>query len=87
VIRSPTGFPRGRAAGKVPLAAPAPQLAEPGAELGVGHDDEVPVLRVARGRRLLREREALLQQLALDRARQVEAPADGARRREQLVGG
>jgi hypothetical protein len=81
------GVSRGRAAGEIPLAALAPQLAEAGAKLRVGHDDEVPVLGVAGGRRLLRECEALLQQLTVDRARQVEAPANGARRREQLVRG
>src|SRR5439155_27218122 len=39
-----------------------PDLAERGALLGVGDDHEVPVLRVACGRRLLGELEAFLQQ-------------------------
>ena len=48
-----------------------PDLAERGALLRVGDDDEVPVLRVARGRRLLCEIQALLQDLAWDGPRQV----------------
>src|SRR5204863_8968547 len=80
-----------------PLARPAPlevrvghlppQLAESGPLLRVGDDDEVPVLRVRGGRRLLRQPEALLQHLPLDRTRQVEALADGPGRREELVWG
>ena len=80
----------------LPLARPAaleirrgdraPQLAERRALLRVGDDDEVPVLRVARGRRLLREAEALLEHLALDRTREVEPLAHGAGGRESSSG-
>ena len=63
----------------------APDVGERRALGRVVDDDEVPVLRVARGRRLLRELQALLQHLALDRPRQVESLADRTRRREELV--
>ena len=63
-----------------------PDLSERRALAGVGDDDEVPVLRVARRGRLLREIEALLEHLALHRAREIQALPDGAGRREQLVG-
>ena len=63
-----------------------PDLPERGALLRVGDDDEVPVLRIAGRRRLLRQVEALLEHLALDRTRQIQAFPDGAGRREQLVG-
>jgi len=53
--------------------------------LGVLDDDEVPVLAVTRGRRLLRELEALFEHLALDRTREVEPLANRPRRGEQLV--
>src|SRR5439155_7549545 len=65
----------------------APQLADRGALGRVGDDDEVPVLRVGRRRRLLRKLEALLQDLALDRPREIEPLAHRARRREELVRG
>jgi hypothetical protein len=55
------GAPRGRPGREIPLAAPPPELAETRAEVGIGDDDEVPVLGEARGRRLLGEREAFLQ--------------------------
>src|SRR5689334_22601951 len=63
-----------------------PEFAECGAFRGIGDDDEVPVLRVGRRRRLLRELEALLEHVPLDRAIEVEPLPDGARRREELVG-
>src|SRR5690349_24998196 len=63
-----------------------PELAECGAFRGIGDDDEVPVLRVGRRRRLLRELEALPEHLPLDRAIEVEPLPDGGRRREQPVG-
>src|SRR4051794_28940113 len=65
----------------------APELPERGPLLRVGDDDEVPVLGVARGGRLLGELQALLEHLALDGTREVEPLADGAGRREQLVRG
>ena len=64
----------------------APELSERRLLRRVGDDDEVPVLRVARGRRLLGEGQALLQHLALDRPGEIEPFADGPRGREQLVG-
>ena len=84
-------------ASHLPLARPAsalevrvrhlaPELSEACALVRVGDDDEMPVLRVARGRRLLGEAKALLQHLSLDRTREIEPFADGARRRQQLVG-
>ena len=65
----------------------APDVGERRALRRVVDDDEVPVLRVARRRRLLRETHAVLQHLPLDRPRQVEPLADRARRRKELVGG
>ena len=62
-----------------------PEVGEPGLLLRVGDDDEVPVLGVARGGRLLRELQALQDYLLRNRARQVEPLADRPRRREQLV--
>ena len=64
----------------------SPELGEPGSQVRVGDDDEVPVLRVAPGRRLLGEAQALLEHLALDRPLEVEPLAHGAGGREQLVG-
>src|SRR4051812_37813963 len=61
-----------------------PDFTERGALLRVRDDDEVPVLRVARGRRLLREIQALLQNLAWDGPRQVEPFANRPRRGEKL---
>ncbi len=79
-----------RVLGRAPLEVGpcdvAPEVGESGPLLRLGDDDEVPVLRVARRRRLLREPQAVLEHVALDRARQVEPLADGARGREQLVG-
>src|SRR5207248_1523849 len=73
------------AALKIGIGDLAPELAERGPLGGIGDDDEVPRLCVARRRRLLRELQALLEHLALDRPAQVEPLADGARGREQLV--
>jgi hypothetical protein len=53
---------------------------------GIGHDDEVPALRVASRRRLESQVEALLQQFVFDRAGQVESLEYGPRRRQQLIG-
>src|SRR5579862_10046698 len=47
----------------------------------------MPVLRVARRRRLLGEPEALVQDLALHRAGEVEPPTHGPGRREEFVRG
>src|SRR5581483_1106233 len=82
----PLPFARAAAALEIRVCDPAPELADGCTLAGVGDDDEMPVLRVAGRRRLLREGEALLEHLALDGPREVEALAHGACRREQLVG-
>src|SRR4051794_13479027 len=76
---------RAAAALEVRIGDLPPDLAECRALVGVGHDDEVPVLAVARGRGLLGEPEALLEHLALDRTGEVEALPNRARRGKKLV--
>src|SRR3954447_12156254 len=78
---------RSTAALEIGIGDLPPDLAECCALVGIGDDDEVPVLAVARGRGLLGEAEALLEHLALDRPREVEALPNRAGRREELVRG
>jgi hypothetical protein len=72
---------------QVAAAALAPELTQRFALGLIRDDDEVPVLAVARGRSLLGQGEALLEDFSLDRTRQVEPAANAARGREQLVQG
>src|SRR5262249_44538409 len=87
-VADPQELPLARAAAalKVWVRDLAPELAQCGALVGVGDDDEVPALRITGGRRLLRELQALLEHLALDWTRQVEPLANRSSGREQLVG-
>jgi hypothetical protein len=63
----------------------APQCRQRGALRRVGHDDEAPPLPVAARRRLLRERQARLEDRTFHRPRQVQAMPDRTRGGEQFV--
>ena len=79
-----------RRPGSPRCTAPRPRRyasAERGALGGIGDDDPAPTLRIAAGRRLDREPQALLDHLGLDRPAEVEALAHRARRGEQMVDG
>ena len=71
---------------QIALAETPPELTQSGTLLGIGDDDEVPVLAVTGRRRLLRQAQALLQYLALDRALQVQAAPHRPRGLQHLVG-
>lgn len=71
----------------VVLGAPAEHVGERGALVRVRDDDEVQQLKVAARRRLLGQRDALLDHLALHGAGEVEASPDRTRRAEQFVVG
>ena len=66
-------------------AVVAVQLAELVLDPLVAHDDPSPAAEVAAGRCLLGEVDAVEQQLVVDRALEVEPPADRACRRQHLV--
>src|SRR5438128_11380122 len=74
-----------RTAREVAASCLPPQLSERGAGARVRDEHEVPVLAVRRRRGLLREAEAVLEHLSLDRPREVEPAPHGAGGREQLV--
>jgi len=75
----------GELSAPVEVEAALVEAPEAGALVGVGHDDEVPALRVGAGRRLERDLDAALDHLRRDGALEVQTLPDGARRGEEAI--